>query len=442
MGRAYTMLLLLAATLCHAQEDTAKVNQLTVDLQVVAHGEACIGGLPRADDSDLPSERKSFFLFGRNRFIVDYQRPGLQAHAVIQNKAVWGTSGNQSLNLYEGWVKFSHKSGLFAQLGRIALAYDDERIIGTNDFATAALSHDVLRLGYEGHGHQVHAILAYNQTGDKVYKSTYYDGGSQSYKTMQTLWYHYDLPHFPLGVSLLFMNIGMQAGVENDSYNPPKTEYNQMFGGYAKYDGPLITAEAAYYRQTGKMVNKYMQTMPIRAWMASAKVVVKPLDCYGLFVGYDHLSGDDYVPVIYGGNLGMVRHEQLKGFTPIYGSRTSFYGIMDYFYASAHSHGFTPGLQNAFLGGYVKPVSALNIKAAYHYLAVATDLTDLNRTLGHSIELEASYRFSKDVALSAGYTFMVGTETMDRLKQQEGDKYARWGWFSLAVSPRLFSTKW
>jgi hypothetical protein len=61
---------------------------------------------------------------------VDYERPGIQARGVIQNKSVWGANGNQALKLYEGWVKMTTRNGLFAQIGRIALSYDDERIIG------------------------------------------------------------------------------------------------------------------------------------------------------------------------------------------------------------------------------------------------------------------------------------------------------------------------
>lgn len=156
---------------------------------------------------------------------MDYERSGLQAHAVIQNKSVWGSKGNQALNLYEGWVKMSASNGLFAQIGRIALAYDDERIIGTNDFATASLSHDVLRVGYEGHGHTLHAIFGYNQNVERAYANTYYVDGAQYYKTMQTVWYHYDVPTFPLGVSLLFMNMGVQAGKEGDKDIPPSVQY-------------------------------------------------------------------------------------------------------------------------------------------------------------------------------------------------------------------------
>ena len=162
-----------------------KVNSLSFGLNFLTHGEIVRGGLPK-NGGEGEVEEKSNFLLGRTRLIVDYSRPYLQAHAVIQNKAVWGSGGNQALNFYEGWVKMTAKNGLFAQVGRIALSYDDERIIGTNDFAMAALSHDVLRVGYEGYGHQVHAILGYNQNAENVYKSTYYSGGAQPYKTMQT----------------------------------------------------------------------------------------------------------------------------------------------------------------------------------------------------------------------------------------------------------------
>jgi hypothetical protein len=446
--KKYCVLLLLAAsTGSWAQKDS--INKISIGLDLMSHGEMCGGGLPRSVDKTV-NEDRSQFLFGRTRINVDYERQGLQAHAVIQNKAVWGMSGNQSLNLYEAWVKMTAKNGLFVQAGRVALAYDDERIIGPNDFATAAKSHDIVRAGYEGYGHRLHAILAYNQNSDNVYTGTYYDGGAQAYKTMQTVWYHYDVPEFPLGASLLFMNFGLQAGnykeVENkmieDERNPPRTEYQQMWGCYLNFHPKHLTLEGSYYRQTGDWVNENHYSKPIKAWMASVKATVKPADNYGFELGYDCLSGDDYVPVAYGGPLVMVNHPEIKGFTPLYGSRTKFYGIMDYFYESAYTNGFTPGLQNAFLGVFGKPTGKLNCRAAYHYLAVATKLAELNRTLGHCVELQASYQFSKDITLMAGYTQMLGTETMAYLKQDGSSKRARWGWFTLAVSPSLFTAKW
>ena len=429
-------------------------NELNFGMNVLMHGEACSGGMPRSGDIGS-DEDKSRFMVGRIRMNVDYRRRGLQAHAVVQNNAIWGMKGNNALTLYEGWVKLTAGNGLFAQMGRIALAYDDERIIGPNDFATAAASHDVLRLGYEGHVHKAHAILAYNQNGDNYYNGTYYENGAQLYKTMQTLWYHCDVPRFPLGVSLLFMNIGQQAGryveVDDeaggkkkvpDEHNRPRTEYQQMFGGYVTLHPDHLTLEGSYYRQTGMVVDDSKSATKIRAWMVSAKATIAPTDQYGFTLGYDCLSGDDYVPVVYGGAIGLPLHETEGGFTPLYGSRTKFYGILDYYYASAYTQGFTPGLQNAYIGIFGRPTPKLKCHAVYQYLATATELNDLNRTLGHAINLIARYEFSKDVSLMAGYTFMTGTETMDRLKQGSASKQARWGWFSLVVSPSLFTTKW
>ena len=444
--RKYGVLLLLMASMgCWAQTDS--INKISISLDLMTHGETCGGGLPRTDKKETLPEDRSHFVLGRTRLNVDFQRPGLQAHAVIQNKAIWGMSGNQSLNLYEGWVKMSAKNGLFAQLGRVALAYDDERIIGPNDFATAAKSHDVARVGYEGHGHKVHAILAYNQNADNVYNGTYYDGGAQDYKTMQTVWYHYDVPKFPLGASLLFMNIGLQAGkIDPQAWdiktNPARTEYQQLFGGYVNYHPKHIMLEGSYYRQAGKLVQSEKQTGEIKAWMASVKATVSPTDQYGFTLGYDYLSGDDFVPDLYGGKFGTPRHEVHRGFSPLYGSHTKFYGILDYFYESAYVNSFTPGLQDASIGVNAKFVPNLNCGVTYHYLAVATKFSNLDRTLGHSINLEASYQFSKDISLSAGYTQMMGTETMERLKQGDSSKRARWGWFTLAISPSLFTTKW
>ena len=74
--------------------------------------------------------------------------------------------------------------------------------------------------------------------------------------------------------------------------------------------------------------------------------------------------------------------------------------------------------------------------------ATAADIYELDRPLGHSVELTARYRFSSDVTLTAGYTQMHGTETMARLKQDGSSSNARWGWLSLTVTPSLFTTKW
>ena len=445
MKKFFVAMSLLAMCLgTWAQADSCKKekpNEFKLNLHYLTHGEVRAGGLSKPPSEDIIVEDHANFLMGRMRLNLGYKRDWLEAKAVIQNSAVWGSKSNMTLNLYEAWAKVTTKFGLFGQVGRIALSYDDERIIGPNDFAMASSSHDVLRFGYEGHGHKVHAILAFNQNGSIIDYGTYYVDGAQDYKSMQTLWYHYDIPKVPLGVSLLFMNVGTQMGEPGNDLYPPRTTYQQMYGGYVKYSPKYVTAEAAYYRQGGK-TSLGLGDIPIEAWMASAKVSIDPSDRYGFDLGYDHLSGDDYVAVVVPGGMGMVEHKVLKGFTPLYGSRTKFYGLLDYFYESAYINGFTPGLQDASAGVHGNPWPKLNLNLHYHYLATATKLEGYDRTLGHSIELLASYRFTPDISLMASYTFMMGTRTMENLKQGEGSKHAHWGWFSLVISPDLFKTKW
>ena len=428
--------LMFPAGLCAQETDSLgqqvqKENTLKVDLQMLTHGEIRNGGMAATDE-----DNKSQFLMNRERLVIGYERPGLETRLNIQHNGIWGQSGKGAFNVFEAWAKMKAQNGLFLQVGRVALAYDDERIIGTNDWAMASLSHDVVRAGYEGKGHKAHVILAYNQNAECLTQGgNFYANGAQPYKSMLTAWYHYDFPKIPLGASVLFMNIGMQSG-EKD--NDPHSEYQQLIGTYLSYKPKHWRLEASYYHQLGKNEEK----MKIDAWMASAKADWSPADNYGFEAGFDYLSGDKQFAVPPSGAIGMTRHDKLRGFNPIYGSHHKFYGAMDFFYVSTYVFGFTPGLQNAFAGIHFNPIENLTVKANYHYMATATKLVDMNMTLGHQIGVEARYVFAKDIQLSAGYSYMTGTETMEKLKRASGNGSLRWAWFSLSISPRIFAINW
>ncbi len=413
-------------------------NQLDVSLNMLGHGEMRYGGFDLSESND-PDMNRAYFLMSRSRLNIDYRRSGIEVKISPQHKGIWGQKGQGSVNVYEAWVKLSANNGLFAQIGRLALSYDDERIIGTNDWAMASLSHDVLRLGYEGHNHKAHVILAFNQNAENTYGGTYYKDGSQPYKTMMTAWYHYDIPNIPVGASLLFMNIGMQGGEPNGiGDNKPETRYQQLLGGYVSYKPGPVTAEASYYRQMGRAEDN----AKIDAWMASGKVLWQMNRQFHAVAGYDYLSGDDYIALRSKNTFGVPLHDVYKGFTSIYGSHHKFYGLMDFFYVKTYLDKFSPGLQNLYAGVGYSPIKGLKLKLAYHYMATTTKLADMDKTLGHDIDIEASYQIMKDARLSLGYSYMTGTETMQRLKLADESNNLRWGWFSLIVSPKIFTTKW
>ena len=410
-------------------------NEFTIDAKINTRGEIRVGGFDLQDEDE--NSRKAQFIMGQYRINLGYKRADwFEVKLSPQFSGIWGQAGG-TLSLAEGWFSMRHnKTGLFAKIGRQVLEYDDERILGYDDWTMTAPTHDVLKFGFEGYGHKVHALLAYNQNSDNVSAGTsYYAGGIQPYKTMQTLWYHYTTPKSIFEISLLGMNVGMQS---LKSEKPDKTFYQQLFGTYMVLSPSIVRMEGAFYYQMGKEEHG----IPLNAYMGSAKLKVTPNDFYNLFVGYDYLSGDKYFAVPAEGNLGMVFHDVIRGFCPIFGSHHEFYGAMDFFYVDSYVGGFTPGLQNLYTGGSVTPVKRLNINAAYHFFAIATNLENMKKPLGHEVELSLNYSFAKFVRVGAGYSYMRGTETMEKLQHVSENRQLHWGWVMISVTPTIFTLPW
>lgn len=410
-------------------------NEFKIDAKLYTRGEVRVGGFNPENENG--NERKAQFLLGQYRLNISYKRSDwFEIKLSPQFSGVWGQAGG-SLNLSEGWFSMKHnKTGLFAQIGRQMLEYDDERILGYDDWTMTAPTHDAFKFGYEGHGHKVHALLAYNQNSENVSSGTsYYNGGIQPYKTMQTLWYHYETPKSLFGISLIGMNIGMQS---QNSDVPNKTFYQQLVGSYVTLKPRIVNLEGAFYYQLGKEEHG----IPLNAYMGSAKIKIAPKDYVSVYAGYDYLSGDKYFAVPASGNLGLVHHDIIRGFSSLFGSHHDFYGAMDFFYVDSYVGGFTPGLQNAYVGGKFYPVKNLSIDLSYHFYSTSANLDYLKKPLGHEAEASIVYKFANFVSLSAGYSFMYGTETMEKLQRVSDKRRLHWGWVMLTVTPTIFQMPW
>ena len=426
IGRWIMMLIIMAMTVSVKAQETD--NVFTIDAKMLTRGELRYGGF---NPDSIDNQRMAHFIIGQYRLNIGYKRSWFEIKLSPQMSGIWGQAAG-TLSLAEAWASLRSKQGLFAKIGRQVLEYDDERILGYDDWTMTAPTHDVLKFGYEGHGHKVHALLAYNQNSDAG--NSFYSNGIQPYKSMQTLWYHYDTPKSLFGFSLLAMNIGMQ----NEDQEHPKTYYQQVFGTYLTLTPKYVTLEGSFYYQTGKEEHG----IPISAFMGSGKIKAKPHDIVSLYAGYDYLSGDKYFAVPAEGAIGLVYHDKIRGFCPIFGSHHDFYGAMDFFYMDSYVGNFTPGLQNLYLGGSVNPVKNLNLDLSYHFLTIATNLDYLKKPLGHELEFAVSYTFADFVKLAAGYSFMAGTATMEHLQHVSQSRQLHWGWVMLNLTPTLFTTTW
>ena len=87
------------------------------------------------------------------------------------------------------------------------------------------------------------------------------------------------------------------------------------------------------------------------------------------------------------------------------------------------------------------PWKKVGTNLSYHYLATATQLDKHERTLGYEIEFSASYQVRKEAKLSAGYSYMRGTETMVYLKRTSESRQLQWAWVMFTITPQLYTNK-
>ena len=220
------------------------------------------------------------------------------------------------------------------------------------------------------------------------YGGSRYVNGAEPYKTMQTLWYHYQPKRVPLQVSLLAMNVGTQSQFDDDD----GTKNQQLLGTYVKANPGKFNLEGSFYYQLGK--NEF--DVPIYAWMTAVRGGYQFDNRWSVYGGYDYLSGDEHYNVPPAGGVGLQRLTEINGFNLLFGSHHQFYGAMDFFYLTTYYGGLTPGLQNLYVGGKWSPNQKVSLETSYHYMATAVKVLNADKPLGHQVEFTASYAPLRD----------------------------------------------
>lgn len=412
-----------------AQDNVDKKNEFIMSAQIRPRAEYRNGALFPRKEGELPA----FFINNRARLSMEYRRTGLSMKISAQHVGVWGQDAQIDKNgrfvMNEAWAKLEAGNGLFAQLGRQTLSYDDERILGGLDWNVAGRYHDALKLGYQNARNQLHLILAFNQNDEKIIGGTYYKTGGQPYKNMQTAWYHYKASKTPFEASLLFMNLGWETG--DPETLRTKTRYLQTMGAYLTYRPVNWDLNGAFYYQTGKSKT----AANVSAYMWSLCATYKIDKSWSVLIGSDYLSG----------NNGKGTTD--KAFDPLYGTHHKFYGAMDYFYASSWVEGVkAPGLWDNRIGLVYKPSKTVSLQGNCHYFSTAQKPLaagkEFGKGLGSEVDMQVDWSVMKDVKLSAGYSFMRGTETMDAVKGGNHKSWQDWGWVSININPRILFVKW
>ena len=412
--------LLTAVMVLMAITANAQGNDLSIEAQLRTRGEHNNGALlPRNE-----GEQAANYVSERARLSLDFKRNDLEMKASVQHTGLWGEDdirqSNGKATVSEAWAKMTFGRHFFAQIGRQQLAYDDERILGTQDWDMENFRHDALKLGYESWDllHRVHLILAANQ--EKANRGDYYNG-PMPYKNMEGLWYHYRSRTIPLDVSLLALNVGYERGAEGHG----RTNYMQTFGTDITYafGRPLsLDIHGSFYYQMGKT-----SLRQVEAFLASGSIgyTFIPQRRLKVSAGYDYMSGNKS------------DNPKWTAFNALYGSYHNFFGAMDYF-----GNTLSYGLQDIKGSISAQICKKLRMDVNYHYLMTASQIKGYQKELGHELDVELTAKLKKDVTLSVGYSAMLGTNTMDYIASGNHEVWQDWAWLQLNICPKaLLSTK-
>jgi hypothetical protein len=383
------------------------------------------------DDMDAAN-----FVSQRLRLNAFYATSNYRFYLSLQDVRVWGDvpqlnkSDVYGPSVHEAWAELLLNEAWSLKAGRQEIIYDDSRIFGNVGWAQQARSHDAVIIKFTPNtNHRLDVGLAYNAALESNFKTDY---TISNYKTMQYAWYHGSFDK--LGVSFLALNSGYAYNTVVDSLPVEKIAWNVTLGPRLSYKDGKLSANAAFYYQTGKNANY----QPLSAMYFAADAGYQILPVINVGAGVEYLSGTSSKDKSAGNDD--------KSFTPLYGTNHKFNGWMDYFYVGNHIGNV--GLVDVYVPiNYKKDKWSLTLMP--HLFNTAATLSSYNGErwndqesyLGTEIDISAAYAFSPEVTIEAGYSHLFASESMQVIKGGDYKNMQNWAWLMLTIKPVFFSSK-
>ena len=377
-------------------------------------------------------ENSAQFISSRTRLNLNFKQDQFVTKLTFQNVRTWGDvasntkSDVNNIQIFEAWAQYNFNENWSSRLGRQIISYDNQRIFGGLDWAQQGQAHDAALVSYKNKNSQLDVAVAYSANGESDTAVPY---TVANYKTMQYAWYHTELGK--INMSLLFLNTGYENKLTAPIPTPLpelKVDYMQTSGIYLQTKINKWDSELWFYGQTGKNTQ-----LNVSAFDAGLNFNYAFTDKFKVGLGYEFLSGKSQKDT----------SSDIKSFNPIFGTNHGFNGYMDYFYAGNYKN--SVGLQDAFLNfGYA--VNKWKFNLLPHVFNTANTVLDTNAKgmsnyLGTEIDFTTSYAVHKYINISAGYSQMFGSDTMQQVKGGDVDHTNNWAWVMISFNPQLFSIK-
>lgn len=371
-------------------------------------------------------------VLSRARFGLDYYYKNLEVYFSAQDVRTWGETNstaakNQTFILNEAWAKYHFSEKIGVKIGRQILSYDNERLIGTLDWAMQGRSFDALKGIFQlNQNSKIEAVVTYNNddndANDLPYTEIYtISEAGEITKSLQII--HYQ---FTKKEKFQFSAIAMNNVLQNLNGN----HYDMLTMGInvKKYFENIEFFGSAYY-QTGK--NTIAQSKS--AYQFSINSDFKILPKFNFILGTEWLSGRNFD----------TQTNQNKSFSPMYGTNHLYNGFMDYFY-SGTSHFNSFGLNDYYIKSNFKFNQNSNLQTNIHGFTSNEKLgyNDLGEKyssyLGTELDFVFTQKVGKIITANLGHSFMFARNSMNYLKNNTDPKSIQtWTWIAFKIAPNF-----
>jgi len=397
-------------------------GQFRVDAQLRDRFEIRDGYQKLAPKGAVPA----VFISQRTRLTVGYENDWLKFRITPQDVRIWGDEHNVTLygnagdtaamDVYEAFAEVKIGQSLSLKAGRQQLTYDNDFLFATGNWNQNGYASDAVVLKLILSGWNIHAGSTWNTLSESYSDNLY---PTDRYKSLSFLWVNREITGNLKG-SLLHITTGRTA---TDTTN--RMNFRHTTGFYAAFTQEKIDAWGNFYYQYGKS----QPGKSVNAFLFALNVRYKT-DFLSPCVAITYLSGNKET------GAGQTNDHL---FDPIYTSRHTYFGFMDYFkiFATNTKQG---GLADYYYYLDFRISRAANIRNIGHYfmLAQTNPSTPADKKLGYENDLIFKYKINDWVALEGGYLFFLPTETLKTIQHVPDNKFSQFLYVMLTLTPELF----
>jgi hypothetical protein len=366
------------------------------------------------------------FVSQRTRLGAEYRiDPKIRLVVVMQDVRTWGDElstadpSADKIDAHFAYGELIPNEHWALQIGRQEFSYDEQRILGACDWVQAGRVHDAVRLKWHNRSTDLHLAWTHHETGEPT--STQIYNNTDNYEDLVFLW-----GSTRRGI------VGASGLVLYDNYDRTWRILIQdrwTAGARLTIEGPAVQARLEGYYQMGshKLYFRSPDTYDwdrfvhdLAAFMMAAEVTYVAPSKSSVTLWYDYLSGDRDSS-----------DGRYTAFDVPYAGNHRFYGWADLVLKIPDDTN-DRGLQDLALKFHVEKIGPVMADIHGHYFFYAQRDPMGDRALGFEGDLMVTADVMNHARLQAGYSVVLPTDALKRLKHSESA--ANWFWVMLDVN--------